>query len=55
MSCDIIQFAEHAAAAKEAKGAAANDPCAPGALARYRAQRVAKHLKRQALQRRRTR
>jgi hypothetical protein len=48
MSGEIIQFSAFAAATKEAKEAAASDPCAPGALAHYRAQRVARQLKRQA-------
>jgi hypothetical protein len=47
MSADIIQFSAFADAAKEAKEEAANDPCARGALARYRAQRVAKQIRKQ--------
>jgi hypothetical protein len=48
MSGEIIQFSAFADAAKEAKEAA-RDHCAPGALARLRAKRVAKQLKRQAV------
>jgi hypothetical protein len=46
MTGKIIQFSDFAAATKEAKEEAASGP---GALARYRAQRVAKRLKRQAV------
>jgi hypothetical protein len=49
MSAEIIQFSQFAAAAEEAKeAAAAADPYSPGALAHYRAGRVARQLQRQA-------
>jgi hypothetical protein len=49
MSADVIQFSAFAAAAKEAKQSAADDPCAPGALGRYRAKSAAKKIRKQAV------
>jgi hypothetical protein len=54
MSGQVIQFAEHAAAARDVKEAAAKDACAPGALARLRAKQKAKLEARLAISKEKT-